>query len=242
VANFLTTVTFERTTGLAKDRVENTFAWVASDLATLRAMTDPAIVAFYNTVMGAHTLAEFISPTISRTAMISKINYYDVTTHLNGSPHGSPVATVPFTLGATDGSGALPSEVAVVMSFHGDFGVLPEVGAVDAAIPTEEEAIDAGAPAVHTGRDKPRARKRGRVYVGPLTLNATNLANDPIPSNNLIARLQAGGASFLALATAPWQVWSRRDAQMVTVTGGFIDNALDTQRRRGNSPTNRFAF
>jgi hypothetical protein len=36
-----------------------------------------------------------------------------------------------------------------------------------------------------------------------------------------------------------WSVWSRKNANTKLVTGGFVDNAFDTQRRRGEKASGR---
>jgi hypothetical protein len=221
MANFLTTVRFSPASGLSEDAVQNDFAWVASDLATLRALTTAAIPSFYNTVHspGTVTLASRISSKISRAANACTVKYYDVTTHLDGSPHGSPVAIETFTLGAAVDGTCLPEELAVVLSFHSTLTDIPE----------------------EVGSTRPAARHRGRIYFGPLN-TASNQASDCSVEPQTNAALRGAALSFLALGSAPWSVWSRANAAMYTVSGGYVDNAFDVQRRRGHAPSARTSF
>jgi hypothetical protein len=66
------------------------------------------------------------------------------------------------------------------------------------------------------------------------------------PSAEILAGLAAAG---LQLKTdhgtggnMRWAVWSRVNHAMYEVTGGFIDNEFDTQRRRGEVSTARSTF
>jgi hypothetical protein len=221
MANFLTTVQFPAVSGLPEDTVQNDFSWVASDLVTLRAMTTAAIPSFYNTVHapGTVTLASRLSAKLSRAANIATVKYYDVTTHLDGSPHGSPVAIEQFTLGAAVDGTCLPEEVAVVLSFHSLLTDIPE----------------------EIGSTRPAARHRGRIYFGPLN-TASNQASDASVEPQTNAALRGAALFFLGLASAPWSVWSRASAAMFTVSGGYVDNAFDTQRRRGHRASARTSF
>jgi hypothetical protein len=219
--NFITTVQLPPSSGLPEDVVVNTFAWTASDLITLRAMTTAAIPSFYNNVHapGTVTLASRISAKIARSTNGVIVKYYDVTTHLDGSAHGSPVAIEQFTLGAAIDGTMLPEENAVVLSYHGLLTDLPE----------------------EIGTTRPAARHRGRMYFGPCN-TAVNQGSDASVEPQTNAALRGAALSFLALGSAPWSVWSRKNAAMYTVVGGYVDNAFDTQRRRGHKATARTAF
>lgn len=88
----------------------------------------------------------------------------------------------------------------------------------------------------------PERRRRGRIYIGPL---------------NTIAQIESGGSvrphgdfqtTLLEAAqdlfdgndaTATWQVWSKAAADGFTIEEGWVDNAFDTQRRRGEAVTAR---
>lgn len=117
----------------------------------------------------------------------------------------------PFTQ-ASFGSGVgLPEEVAAVLSFHG------------------------GPPA---GR-----RRRGRTYIGPLNMSGaalpTSSGDRSRPSNNLIADL-AKAATRMLEVDPTWCIRSSLPSEnFVPIVGGHVDNAFDTQRRRGPDPNAR---
>lgn len=82
------------------------------------------------------------------------------------------------------------------------------------------------------------ARRRGRLFLGPLSVSTIT---GPRPTQTLItAALDLGVA--LEAAAAPgevWQVYSTVDQVGATIQSISVDNAWDTQRRRGLSPTTR---
>jgi hypothetical protein len=88
--------------------------------------------------------------------------------------------------------------------------------------------------------------QRGRIYLGPLDTSAVTTATGssarPVPS--LVDTLAAAGAD-LASSSEPganWVVYSPTDGVVYTIDGGWVDNAFDTQRRRGAVPTARTTF
>lgn len=89
--------------------------------------------------------------------------------------------------------------------------------------------------------DRPLPRQRGRIYFGPLASTAvgTLSAGDVRPSANMITALTTA-ATRLALRTdITWGLISKASGEFLTITDGWVDNALDTQRRRGLSPSTR---
>ena len=89
-------------------------------------------------------------------------------------------------------------------------------------------------------------RGRGRIYLGPLNngvgVEHTNghLIVKPQAQTDITAaaaRLMTGNGQFLT-----WSVLSQRDAVARPVIGGYVDSAFDTQRRRGEAPSNRVTF
>lgn len=85
-------------------------------------------------------------------------------------------------------------------------------------------------------------RRRGRVYVGPLNLNALStvpLVGDAGPSDGLVRDLRSAMQGLAQDTSVEWCVASRKDGALYTVTNGWVDNAFDTQRRRGGAPTSR---
>lgn len=88
----------------------------------------------------------------------------------------------------------------------------------------------------------PQARRRGRIFLGPLAEAASSQAR---PSTSILNVVETAAQRLLdesGLGAWKWQVYSRTSQTHATVTGGWIDNAWDTQRRRGNAPTARQSF
>ena len=84
-----------------------------------------------------------------------------------------------------------------------------------------------------------RARRRGRIYLGGLGTGwmlSSSASTFPRVNGTAVA-LVVNNAETLALAADaagyPWSVWSQVDQASTLVTNGWVDNAIDTQRRRG---------
>lgn len=131
-----------------------------------------------------------------------------------------PAPRVPVEEGTWDFTGAptgtaIPPECALCLSFQGD----PESGVS-------------------------QARKRGRVFIGPL--KDAGLGTDGRPASSIITTLATAGGVLLAAsdadATWTWTVFSQSASDSFTVTNGWVDNEYDTQRRRGRIPTSRTTF
>ena len=140
----------------------------------------------------------------------------------NGAPSGGPIDTraIAAMHSRTGGTVDLPSECAVVLTFNSDFGTAPEFG---------------------PGHTRLRARHRGRIYIGPLTSLAieSGTVSAPHVSPAMIDTLSAAGHALVNDAATLWAQWSRVDAVFRPIIGGSVDNATDTQRRRGQAATAR---
>src|SRR3954452_15961247 len=97
--------------GQPRDKVVNTYA-IAED-ATVRgtssqdAMYVAALTTLYTAAspLGALKLGELLGLSLSRAANAASIKLYDITGHLDGSPHGSPRTMANFTLPAVHATG-----------------------------------------------------------------------------------------------------------------------------------------
>lgn len=112
-----------------------------------------------------------------------------------------------WTLSGASGDN-LPNEVSVVGSFQGD-----RVAGVN------------------------QARRRGRVFIGPLKVSAlgTNTAtNTPTVVSGLRTTLKGAMTDLASQNTtdAFWVARSQTTGDITTVTNGWVDNDFDTQRRR----------
>jgi hypothetical protein len=85
------------------------------------------------------------------------------------------------------------------------------------------------------------ASRRGRVFIGPIS-TATSGGYDsdirPTPEMRFTWR-DAGLRLASYLTDAQWQVWSPTRGTGGPVRSVSVDDAFDTQRRRGGAPTNR---
>lgn len=223
-----TTVQFEHLSGLPVDRIINTFtfvtasAWTATDLDNI----ETALKAFYNTSAPPATspVAWWMAPCLSRVVPMY-FRHYDIDGNLDGSPAGSPVrqggsATVLGVAGQTSG---LPAEVSCALSFHSPYGTDVEFG-----------------PGT-----RPRARDRGRVYIGPL--GAGVLSSDATTKRSKIdvpvqQSIVYAGQRLMTDASTTWCVWSRKNASVSPVNGVWVDDAFDTQRKRGEKATTRIVL
>jgi hypothetical protein len=92
-----------------------------------------------------------------------------------------------------------------------------------------------------------QARRRGRVYIGGLgivtTAGTTN--SFPVPTGQVVTNLVNAAQNLgndAPDANWSWVVYSRANDIVVNVDNGWVDNAFDTQRRRGNAPSQRETF
>lgn len=205
--------------GLLEDEVVNDFAFhssLAPDAAAKTAIFT-AVSDFYRVVQPiGNSVGMYIGSQINRAAT-HRLDMYKI----QAGPLGSPIASIPWlgppTVGAALGTN-LPNEVAGVLSFFSEWeGSLEE-----------------------SGTTRPRARRRGRVYIGPLVTGALNPTGNPKLENNFTLTLRQAGVALMDAIDpgggSGWGVWSRADQVVRKVIGGFTNDAPDTQRRRGQAP------
>lgn len=214
----------QNVSGLPQDVVVNDFAFqcaAAPDSTDVTNITD-AVDDFYRLDgSGFVAVGKYIGQGVNRSAT-HELQFF----HIVAGPLGSPFASVPW-LGPVAPSTVdvnLPSEVSGVLSFHGDLSVVPE----------------------ESGSTRPRARRRGRVYIGPLTTDAiTPTLDNPHLSDGFTQSLRSCALRMKDAAEAndvPWCVWSRANATLYPVVAGWTDDACDTQRRRGQAPNTRVVW
>lgn len=234
-----------RTNGLAEDVVVNTFVFAGADTpAVMAAECFVRVRAFYESVTGPNGtgIIDWISPVIGRNPTIGAVfKAYDLTgklaidpaladdDHPDGKfpPMGSPVHEEVMGLRVSALSQApLPSEVALCGTYHAALGG------------TVEEQVIGGVTT------RPRARKRGRLYIGPLVQPAVGaIVNGEVrPAVNLQEDIEYACEQLVAGGPSDWVVWSRAAGLTYIITGGWVDDAFDTQRRRGGAATNRTAW
>jgi hypothetical protein len=228
--NVLAVVKFNRVTGIARDEVENTF-WFAAVGAGMPAYGDTLaahIAAYYNTAtLDGSKVGSFLNETISRTVQ-HQISFYDAIPLLTpGGVTGPPLQIHDFTLVDPLSANCLPDTTAIGLSFHGDLTGVPE----------------------NSGATRPRARRRGRIFIGPLIVNAAVIDSSSgvaRPADTAMSAIQERAVDLAGDlgddGVAAWSVFSRKDLVFYPITGGWVDDRFDNQRRRDIDATRRIVF
>jgi hypothetical protein len=220
--------------GLPKDEIVNTFAFGAAVTNPIGPLTNFYIV---QGASSANALSWWIGNSRSRVANACQIRLYQLTDHLHGEPHGSPLQVASFTLPAPRTPSNVPSQVAV--SVFAVAGANPGVPGVAETVKSTEAAIDQGAPPTHGATSRPAARNRAHIQFGPLVAEAAD------PTGHVTSALVtdlAGACQDLLAAMPQWSVWSRMDGLLKPVTRGWVDRSFGTVRRRKEPSTGRLAW
>lgn len=234
--NALIVVSFDSSSGLPADQVTNSFAaqTAAGSLITHAPGIATAVRDFYNAEPSGDpgwTVGSFLSGSLSRGAGAMVLDVYDLTGHEDGSPHGSPVYSTAQTLVAPLAGTPLPEEVACCLTLRASAWSSQPVERPDADIPPDGAV------------DRPRQRRTGRLYIGPLVSAAIDASSGrPRVHSNLSFVLRKAALDLQADMNAlghNWSVWSRKEETLRNVQDVQVDNAFDTQRRRGPRSTLR---
>lgn len=90
---------------------------------------------------------------------------------------------------------------------------------------------------------EPAGRRRGRIYLGPLSAASVTAATSGTYSNLSSSNrdIVANAAAVLAdqSEAEQWCVFSEADQIARQIVAGWVDNSFDTQRRRGRIATAR---
>lgn len=208
--------------GLAIDRVVNTFHfWDAGarDPADVNACMN-AVETFYTGVGGVGAapstpVGDWLSPWVDRDAELRGYDMQEPGAGHNGEPPRTPTIR-PIHLGGPTSQAGMPEEVACIITVHG----APPLG----------------------------KRRRGRIYIGPLVLGALTpaTASTPgVPDSTFITNLTIAAKQLCDQVMTPlnWSIRSEKPQEnYVPIVSGYVDNAFDTQRRRGPGPTQRTPF
>jgi hypothetical protein len=212
---------FQDINGLSKDRYVNTFHfnWVGEPDVTQIAQVAAEVKSFYtNPHVGGATVSQFLATHVHGPG--ASVKAYEMTL---ASTH-PPIYEESYTFPDNGQSGSnYPSEVACCLSYSAD-----PVPGVDIR------------------------SQRGRLYIGPLNTQAGETgAEEDVPErpgaafmNTLLAAAQQLKTAT-GLVDAAWCIYSPKLHHALApvysygVTHAFVDNAFDTQRRRGCAPTAR---
>lgn len=210
---YVAAVTLQTKSGIKKDYVRNVWAFAGGSGSDLDDAA--AINSHLATFYGA--MANW-SKELNAGATVD-VYKVDLVTGKLSTPFTSSWHAAMVTVGA---NAPLPSEVACCLSIHGSLAGLVE----------------------RAGTTRPAARHRGRLYLGPWDSNwCSQDATTFRPSASTLANVINGAATTLMGATdVTWSVWSRTNKAFYPVSGGFVDNEWDTQRRRGTQATARVTF
>lgn len=217
-------VTMERATALPVDAIVNTLHYQLFSTSTGLPVAD-----FVNATQ-ANDLAIAINA-VWRGRMaslfgahlsgITRVDIYDMADPEPRVPIGSDAPVTTATVGGTK----LPGEVAICVSFQA-----PKTSGV------------------------PQARRRGRLFLGPLATSAmdtTPVGDVQVASawrtsalaliNELTPLSGGAGLEFRlgVLSRASMAQGATPDDAFVDVTQAWVDNAFDTQRRRGKAAVSR---
>lgn len=123
----------------------------------------------------------------------------------------APHSTATRSLANLGTGECLPNEVSLVMSYRAEY----------------ESGVRA-------------ARRRGRIYLPPMIEAANTLGR---PSGSILNLVGRAARDLLAASNASasweWVQYSETTGESHEVVAGWVDNAWDTQRRRGVDPTTR---
>lgn len=90
-----------------------------------------------------------------------------------------------------------------------------------------------------------RARRRGRVFIGPLNANVGAVVSGQgvrVTTASVTALLDAAEDLYTTAVTPiTWAMWSETDGVAHPITDFSVDNGLDTRRSRDNAATTRTA-
>lgn len=234
---YRTQVEFQPVSGLPEDVCVNTWHFEDSGdtgVVTAAAALNGVMASAYTRIDPdvGNSVAEMISSSISR-ANKPKVATYEIDP-LTGLAISDRFEDTFAGFAAPIGAGPMPREIGLCLSMSANAGDWPEETA---------DGVDAGAE-----RDRPASRHRGRVYIGPLSQAALTAGTDSRPGNAVLQAILAMG-EYLMSNPAPLVdnelvpvVYSRQSRVTHTVTGYWIDNEWDVQRRRGLRRTTRLTL
>ena len=173
---------------------------------------------FYESVYFSATVGQMAT---HMRPLLTRAKIYD----LDEPTPRTPILDMPVPLTVSTVNATVPTELALCLSFQG-----PPVSG------------------------EPQARRRGRVFLGGWGhISGTGAASSfPQPMTAALTNIATAAATLKSAGDAVdwlWCVYSPTEAAQATdppydtlVTNGWIDNAFDTQRRRGNAPSARTTF
>lgn len=226
----------------AGDKVVNTFAFTKPGAYTPGDATAlcERVQSFYSIAPSGQTnpLSYYFSAVIDRAIDICQMKVYDITGKLGNrsetlgpEPHGSPILNFPWEVNAAGTQTSLPQQISCAMTLR-----------ARNALNYPVEAPDAGDPGFDI--DRPRARRTGKLYLGPLSQDAAT-ASAGLPSRpsttftNVALAAAEGLQDAVNVFGYGWGVWSRQNAAISIIERVEVDNSFDVIRKRKATTTTR---
>lgn len=220
-------------TGMPEDTCENVFhvGHETEPTALQIELCVEAVVEFY-TVAAAGAVQDvgfYLNDVLDRTTDASSVLAYKTDDLSGATPFGSPVDQLSFTLGAQASGAPFPEEVACVVSYNGDL---------------TNVAVSQANPSPPPATIRPAQRRRGRTFIGPLSaITGVEVSGRIRPTDQFrddtLTNFKALADAINALLNCEFGVWSKADADFYRAVAAYMDDAWDTQRRRGPDPTDR---
>lgn len=169
------------------------------------------------------SMQNLLGPTIARAGAIALMKLYAIAKD-RVQVLGPPFSVRNLAMTGVPPTDGLPSEVAACLTYFADLTGVPERG---------------------PNNTRPASSRRGRFYWGPLGTAhvvdpATGVVSIGAPGRNIMldsARTYLFGQA--SAASWRWVVFSKTLWEVFDVAGCAVDDAFDTQRRRGEKPTVR---
>lgn len=216
---------FHGVSGLPEDRFVNSWGFMNLDLNNTplgaAEMFGRVLDAFYFTAaVNGSTIAGFMSK-----HLVSANTEYRVYDLGNPPPRDPIIVTPQVALPPFSAADPLPEEVAVVLSLQG-------------------QNIGWDAQAVGSITPVPRKTRRGRLFLGPWGIAVMQSGTQGARVLPLLRDTIVDRANNIINSTEnmSWDIISPTRLLSTKVIGGYVDNAFDTQRRRGKKETERTAF
>jgi hypothetical protein len=218
--NYLAQITLQGQSGAPDDIYTNAWSFFdASDPISdpNLVLYDAAFIQFYTQIKNGQTAALYSQMGEQVAENGHSLRYYN----RDDAPPRIPFRSTGFDFPSAPTGPSLPAEVAICLSFRGEVVPGTNVG-----------------PGPHLP-----ARRRGRIYFGPLAsgvgfFDLNDLRPTTVVRDNLLDGLEAmadecdAAGGFLGVYSTPNDDTDR-------IEFAWVDNAFDTQRRRGAAPSSR---
>lgn len=214
----LAVTTMQKSSGIERDAVVNT--WHYQNPSPPSSQDFGNWANNWKAFMGA--ISTYLSANLSNGSTAWNVSMWQIPISGQG-PLGAPIVAMDLAGASNQVATGLPGEVSICLSMQGSIVGVPEAGA---------------------GGTRPASRRRNRVFLGPF--NTTTLAEDPTTKDvgpSAVVRTAIVDAYKLHMVQDQiadnWRpvVFSRANWDTHPVVTAWVDNAFDTQRRRGPDPT-----